>query len=344
MRSRALVVPRADAEGARLALARIGALRPALRIRREGERIALPLVDRVDVPSGLGEISEREFEPFAASHVHEYRDLVDLPAEEKEALPRSFDVVGDVVLIRIPPELETRGHVIGEALLRFVPRARIAGADHGVHGPERRRALVRLAGAGDFRTIHRENGIAFAVDLEQAYFSPRLAREHARVADHVGVGEEIDDLCCGVGPFAVTVARDGRARRITAVDSNPAAIALLRSTLSRYAFADRVDPVEADVGEFLSSAEPADRVILNLPREGIKYLSSVGTIVRPGGAVHYYEVTARGGAEHRAEDLVDRIGGRAQWSLFDQHTVHPYSPQDDLVAFHLVRAPSAEDP
>ncbi|MFZ0699592.1 MAG: methyltransferase domain-containing protein [Thermoplasmata archaeon] len=343
MKSRALVVPRADGEDARLELMHLGALRTDLRIVRDGERIVLPVVEGAELPSGLGTPSEREFESFTTPHAREYRDLVRLPPNERELLPRSFDVVGDVVLIRIPPELEKWGPDIGEALLRFVPGARIVGADHGVHGTQRRRRLVQLAGAGDFRTIHRENGIAFDIDLELAYFSPRLAREHARVAEDVEAGEEVDDLCCGVGPFAVTIARDGRARRVTAVDSNPAAIALLRSTLARCAYADRVEPVEADVAAFLSSASPVDRVILNLPHEGIKYLPSVGTLVRPGGVVHYYEVTTREGADVRAEDLVNRIGGSAHWSRIDQHVVHPYSPQDDLVAFQFVRADRAED-
>ncbi|EQD79270.1 Protein of unknown function Met10 [mine drainage metagenome] len=343
MKSRALVVPRTRGETARLELMRLAALRTDLRILRDGEWIVLPVVEGAEIPSGIGDPSEREFEPFTVPHAREYRDLVHLPATERELLPRSFDIVGDVVLVRIPPELERWGPDIGEALLRFVPGARIAGADHGVHGTQRRRRLVPLAGAGDFRTIHRENGIAFDIDLEQAYFSPRLAREHARVAEEVEVGEEVDDLCCGIGPFAVTIARDGRARRITAVDSNPAAIALLRSTLSRYSYADRVEPIEADVAAFLSSARPVDRVILNLPHEGIKYLSLVGTVVRPGGVVHYYEVTAREGADVRAEDLVNRIGGRAHWSLIDRHVVHPYSPQDDLVAFQFARADPTED-
>ena len=112
--------------------------------------------------------------------------------------------------------------------------------------------------------VHVESEVEFDVDVEQAYFSPRLAREHERVSSAVRPGERVYDLCCGVGPFAVTVARDGRAQWVTAVDSNPRAIDLLRATLARYPFGGRVVPVLARLEEFLPSSGPADRVIFNL--------------------------------------------------------------------------------
>jgi tRNA (guanine37-N1)-methyltransferase len=247
-------------------------------------------------------------------------------------------VVGDIVLVRVPKSLEDRRAEIGTALLSFVPGARLVGADRGVRGPERRRKVETIAGQGPWRTRHRENGIELDVDLERAYFSPRLAREHARVAEEVERGDGVYDLCCGVGPFSVTIARDGRARSITAVDANPAAIELMRATLRRYSFGPKVEAVEARLESFAPQAEARERVILNLPHEGIKYLPSVARTVAPGGRLYYYEVDARDELERRSEVVVSALGPEGHWKAIDRHVVHPYSPTTDLMAWVVERS------
>ena len=338
MKGRAVLVPRTEGETVRRLLRREGLVRTDLLIRREGDRLAIPVVSDRPIPEGLGELGERDFEARRAAGPSDYRARLRWATSDARRLPRSFDVVGDVVLIRIPGELESRAHEIGNALLGFVPGARVVGLDRGVHGPERRRALERIAGTGDWRTRHRENGIEMEVDLERAYFSPRLAREHARVANAIDVGDRVYDLCCGVGPFALTVARDGRASAITAVDSNPDALAMLRASLARHRWGDRVAVVEARVEAFVPSAAAAERVILNLPHEGIKYLPSVARSVAPRGRLYYYEVTPRTDLERRGEAIMQTLDRPSEWTLVDQHVVHPYSPTSDLLALVLERS------
>jgi tRNA (guanine37-N1)-methyltransferase len=344
MKGRAVIVPRTDGERARRTLAEAGVLRTDLSIRADGEFLLLPIATGARVPSGLGPESEEEFEPVPPSGPSDYRDLLPWSDEERALAPRSFDVVGDLVLVRVPPALAPRSQAIGEALLGFVPGVRLVGADEGVHGVARRRTLVPLAGSGTWRTRHRENGVELEVDLELAYFSPRLAREHARVAAEVRDGERVYDLCCGVGPFAATIARDGRAASVVAVDSNPHAIDLLRATLRRVPNGSRVEARVVDVGEFVASAPPVERVILNLPHEGIKYVPSVARAVAHRGRLYYYEVTPRTEVERRGETIVRSFDHPGAWTVRDPEVVHPYSPIADLVVFEFDHVPRAGRP
>ena len=333
-------VARAEAERVRRLLRDRGLLRSDLNVVHEGDSVVFPIASAPVSAIDAGELVSREFSPYGARGPRTYAELVDIPEELRAMLPRSYDVVGDVVLLRLPEELVPHSATIGAALLRFVPGARVVGRDEGVHGPARQRRLVEIAGGGGWATQHRENGLTIEVDLGAAYFSPRLAREHARVARSVVRGARVLDLCCGVGPFALAIAHEHRAREVVAVDSNPAAIALLRRNLARLGFADRVRPVEADVGAFLASAGLARHAILNLPHEGIKYLSSVGNVVEPGGSIDYYEITDRSAWSTRPSELLAHLVPGGSWQLSARHVVHAYSPRADLVAYTFSRGPA----
>ena len=341
MSDRGVRVPRHRGEATRRWLVAEGLLRTDLAIRSDGEALVFPVVAGAVVPPDRGEVVEVEFAARAAPEASDYRDLVPPDVAPRDELPRSFDVVGDVVLVRIPPSVAGAASAIGAALLDFVPGARIVGWDRGVHGPDRRRTIERIAGAGGWATVHHENHLAIEVDLERAYFSPRLAREHARVAGDVAAGDRVYDLCCGVGPFSLQIAHAGRARSITAVDANPDAIALLERSRTRVDGGERIVAVRDRIESFLPDREPVERVILNLPHEGIKYAPSVARAVAPGGRFYHYEIVPRAELNGRAEALVHALSTAAgRFRLLDAHTVHPYSPDADLTAFVLERGPA----
>jgi tRNA (guanine37-N1)-methyltransferase len=332
-----VVVASSDrAEAVRRALRRSGHLRTDIRALRSAQEVAFPVRS---APRPLPEhtrIEEREITP-ASRPPRSYRDLLHLPPQEQAVLPRAFDVIGDVVLVRLPTRLKARASEIGTALLAFVPGARRVGWDQGVRGEARLRKFTPLAGVGPWRTVHKENGLEFIVDPEVAYFSPRLAGEHARVASEVGPAERVFDLCCGIGPFALTIASRGTAAQVVAVDSNPGAISLLRENARQMGLSSRIESRNEPLELFLTTAARADRAILNLPHDGVKYLPSVSAAIAPGGTLHYYEVTPRQELGVRGSGLLGQLQPAGVWRCTESRRVHPYSPQADLVAYTLRR-------
>jgi tRNA (guanine37-N1)-methyltransferase len=336
MKTWVVISPPDQAESVRRALLRRQLLRKDVRVARSDDGVLFPVLTTPDPPLKRTRVVERDL-PIERATPQSYRDLVRFSPELQLLLPRAFDVIGDVVLVRLPAELEPHASDIGAALLAFVPGARRVGWDQGVHGEARLRQLTPIAGSGSWRTTHRENGLEFTVDPERAYFSPRLAREHARIAAEVKRGETVWDLACGVGPFALMIAHRGLAARIMAVDSNPDAIALLRENAERLGVAAWIDARNESIEQFLATAGTANRVVLNLPHEGIKYLPSVSAAVALRGTIHYYEVTPRADHPMRETNLVNQLATPAQWTCVGTRRVHPYSPQADLVAYTLHR-------
>ena len=115
-----------------------------------------------------------------------------LPPNLLASLPRALDIIGDIAVIDIPPELKTHKQVIGEALLKTHKNVRTVLAKVGaVSGTYRLRELELIAGEKKTTTTHKEHGCQYQVDVVTAYFSPRLSHEHNRVASIVQKGETI---------------------------------------------------------------------------------------------------------------------------------------------------------
>lgn len=340
MRALGWEVPRSDGERVRRRLSDTGWLRTDLKIRSDGTVVTFPIRGRPQPAPEVGAMVEAEFLPSPTGPPSSYRTLLGSDLRISVPPPRAFDVIGDIVLVRLSKEQEGGAAEIGRALLEFVPGARLVGLDRGVHGTERIRRLERIAGAGPWTTRHVENGLSLDVDLERAYFSPRLGLEHRRAAATVEDGQTVFDLCAGIGPFSLLIARRVRTRRIVAVDSNPEAIRLLRENAARLRLERRIETVEAPIEGFLPTAGRADRVVFNLPREGNKYLAAVGRSLEPGGMLRYYEVTCRSHRPERAHELALALSESGAWSLREERTVHPYSPSEDLVVYLLGRSAS----
>jgi len=286
-------VDRRRAEEVRRTLLRSGALRTDLRPRREGERVLFPVTapDAVlDLLRGTdAELSSAEFEELPR-RPRSLREAVEgIPEDLLPEVPSSFDVVGDIAIIHIPPALEPYANELGRAVLRMSPSIRVVLGEAGpVTGEFRLRDFVHLAGVERTFTVHRENGCVFEVDLAKAYFSPRLSGERSRVVSLVAEGERVLDMFSGVGPFAVQIARHRRVP-VTAVELNPDAYRFLVRNVELNRVKHLVEPVNDDARNVASSRPKTyDRVIMNHPSASLEFLREALIAAREGATLHVY--------------------------------------------------------
>lgn len=334
MRAWAVVVPRERAEAIRKDLLARGLLEKHLRIAREGNSILLPTTERVNV--GLP-TKEREFdEGFVA--VRSYKEIVDVPAGLRPSLPTSFDVVGDIAVIKVPEELRAHRQAIGQAILRWNTKLATVVEDRGVKGEHRVREVDVIAGAKTTTTVHTEHGLRYRVDLSHAYFSPRLASERMRIAELTRDGERIADPFAGVGPYSILIAKRRRPREVFASDSNPTAVELLKANVA----ANRAEHVTVGEGEaqtILKRIAPVDRVILDLPHSASKFLPDALAAIGPSGTVHLYEILEEAEEKER-QQAVRSIASAAGFHVTDvsHRHVRAYSPTKYHTAFDITVA------
>ena len=339
----ALRVPLREGERVRRALLDEGALRLDLQLRREGGELLLPLLDgqpRLGFPVALA-----EFEPTEDSPRHYTERLGHLPAAAQALLPTAFDVIGHVLLVKIPEELREHEREIAEALLATTPSVRTVAHDEGVAGELRVRALRVLAGETDTRTEHVEHGVRLRVDPATCYFSPRLATERRRVAALVAPGEVVVDLMAGVAPFALVIAKHAQPARVHAVDLNEAAIVFARENVTLNKLEALVVPERADARAW-AAAHPglADRVITNLPHTAHAFLEDALKVLKEEGAWHYHCIQAEDALGRHLAELASRAAdvGRSL-RVGGTRVVRAYSPRERHFAVDLRVGPLVDD-
>ena len=215
-----------------------------------------------------------------------------LPSHLLASLPRSMDLVGDIAVIELSPELEAHTTIVGKAILETNKNVRTVLAKAGaISGTYRLRKLRFVAGERKTVTVHKEHGCLYQVDLAEAYFSPRLSHEHERVASLAENGETVLDLFAGVGPFAILIAKTHQHIKVHAVDANPRAVEFLEKNIRLNRVEDKVRPILGDARQVVTERIPAvaDRVIMNLPEKALEFVDAACKAIRPdGGMVHFY--------------------------------------------------------
>ncbi|WP_297497403.1 class I SAM-dependent methyltransferase family protein [Thermococcus sp.] len=322
----AVKVPKKEAEMARRRLLELGILAKGYSIKREGDFVLFPVTGPVN---GF-ELVEAEFER-TERRPHSYREVVEVPAELRQLLPSSFDIIGDIAIIELPEELMPHGRAIGGAILKVHRHIKAVFAKGGkVEGEYRVRELIHLAGENRTETVHRENGIRLKLDVARVYYTPRLATERMRVFEKTQPGEIVFDMFAGVGPYSILLAR--KADLVFAVDLNPWAVKYLEENI-RLNKATNIVPVLSDVREVAGKIK-ADRVIMNLPKFADRFLKEAMLSVKPGGIIHYYGFSPEEDlfSEHEAKikATARELGFRVEF--LDRRKVRPYAPRQFNIA------------
>ncbi len=228
-----------------------------------------------------------------------------LNEDELNLLVGSYDMVGDIAITIIPPELETHQKVIGEAILSLNRRIKVVAKRAGVHqGEYRILPLTVIAGEDRKETEHKEFGVRLAVNPELTYFSVRSSTERKRIADLVKPGENVMVMFSGIGPFPLVIARLSRPASVIGIEKNSEAHAFAVRNLRKNKLAGIVSFIHGDVREILPKIDNHfDRIIMPLPGRAAEYLELALSRLNPDGWLHVYSFQPRHAFKETANSL-----------------------------------------
>ena len=213
-----------------------------------------------------------------------------LSEKESEELFSAFDQIGDIIVIRIPDSLISKKKIIGEKILEQVSTAKsVFYQSSDVEGDFRTRSLELVAGENRTETEYKEYGCRFIVDVEKAFFSPRLSTERERIANLVQNGDIVVNMFGGIGMFSIMAAKNKKCT-VYNIDINPIASKLCEKNITLNKLDGKVISINGDAVQIITDQleNKGDRTLMLLPERSDEFLEYAILATKNNGIIHYY--------------------------------------------------------
>lgn len=326
---KAVRAPEKDIEKARLYLVENDLFDASRRIKVENGFAELPVKGEPSSLSNNMQVVEQQDPVFRTTSPASLEDMLggQLSEQEVKYLPRSWQILGDIIIVHINQEIEQRKEEVGEALLRLYPRCRTVLRDMGTSGAYREPMVELIAGDSDTETVHHENRCHFKLDAGKIMFSPGNLQERMRMS-RLGKNETIVDMFAGIGYFSIPMAVHSKPRKIISIELNPTAYQYLLENIRLNKVRHMIAPIHGDCAEETPSGI-ADRVIMGHVHLAHKYLEKgIGAVKPEGGVLHYHEAVPEPLLSERpraritaAAEALDR-----DIEIIREHKIKKYAP------------------
>lgn len=216
-----------------------------------------------------------------------------LDPEELQKLYKSYDLIGEIAVIRVPEELTSYADLIAKTVMETHGEVKSVWKQSGsVSGDYRLRELEFVLGKKTTETCYKEHRCIYKTDLQKTYFSPRLSYERLRIAKLVQKNETIVNMFAGVGCYSIAIAKHSDPKTVYSIDVNPVAFKYLKQNIQLNKTEKTVVPILGDAKTTIKNKLQgiADRVLMPLPELAFEYLDSAVSALKPeGGWVHYHD-------------------------------------------------------
>ncbi len=313
----------------RLLLTR-GFLDTEYRITIDKDYVLIPIVEHTSLDLIHDIIEKYNAEIITNCTLEHYR------MRKKELKPPSYDMVGDIAIVR-EKVVENKKEEIIETLKQLHPRLKAIYVKEYTTGIHRTAKLRLLWGNEVDHVIHKEYGLRFYIDIHNVYYNPRLSTEHRRIAEDIRNGELVIDLFCGIGGFTLHATA---LKRITVIanDINPYAIyCLLKSIIlnKKRLKGDIILSInDAYKIHSILKEKIADRIIANLPHSSHLFWNTYNYLSHRNTILHLYSIAS---TEKDLLSFMEKYLERYLWDIMGVRKVLDYSPYRYIYRVDLVK-------
>lgn len=287
-----VTIGKARAEELREALAALNLVDKSRLIEESAAEITIPLVSAPSTAlldefgASLVDLDFAVRKAFV-DPIDEIRRLAEIPQHLRQTLPSKWERYGDIIVLRLEPELERYETEIAQAYASVLHLKTVLREMGPIQGPYRSPSVRTLLGSDTVAT-HIENHIIYEFDASEIMFSSGNQEERLRMASLACDREVIVDMFAGIGYFSLPIAVYQKPSRIIACEINPRAHFFLKKNIAANKVDRVVDPVLGDNRD-LPGKDFADRVIMGYVKTTDEFLPAAIRMLRDGGIIHYHE-------------------------------------------------------
>lgn len=235
-----------------------------------------------------------------------------IPQSHLRYIRRSFEIIGNIVVIEIPNEVISFKQEIIKAILARHKHVKTILRKIGEVSGEHRVAKYEIIYGNQTETMVKEFGCKFLVDPTKVYYSVKLSSERQRIAKQVKSGEKVLVMFAGVGPFPILISKLANPELVIGIEINPHAVNYFRENIKLNKVENTVRVYEGDVREILPKLNIIfDRIIMPAPYSAKDFVYLIKDKIKVGGTVHYYtfeSINREESLPHEVEELFKRNG------------------------------------
>ena len=214
----------------------------------------------------------------------------ELPKELIEYLPTKWEKVGNVLIVKLHPNLASYQELIGKTYAEILQCKTVLQDRGSILGTFREPDVSIMYGPKDTETIHKENGIRFKLDPQKIMFSSGNMDERIRMGRIATHDEVIVDLFAGIGYFTLPIAVHSKPKKIYACEINKVAYDYLCQNIVLNNVTSIVEPLSGD-NRKTSPKNVANRVIMGYLTDTYDFLpTAIKCLQNHTGIIHYHEV------------------------------------------------------
>jgi tRNA wybutosine-synthesizing protein 2 len=218
-----------------------------------------------------------------------------LNEEELLLLPRGFQTLGNVVILKLNTKLFEKESLIAKEYLKLLPRIRSVYINRGkIAGTFREPEKIELIGGEDNPIVqHKEHDVIYKFDITKIMFSKGNINERKYLASLVKEGEIVVDMFAGIGYFSLPIAKNSLVDKIYSIELNPESYKCLVENIKINHLEDKIFPIngncKVEVVKLSTSGIRANRIIMGVFPAPKEYIKEALTLVGDNGTIIHYE-------------------------------------------------------
>ena len=258
--------------------------------------------------------------------------LAEITGLNPPTLPSGYQIIGDILLLKLSKKTTAHEKEIGEAILKIFPYIKTVCLIKKVSGEFRRPEIKILAGKST-ETVHRESGCIFKIDVSKIMFSKGNHFERKRLVSQIKKGEVIADMFAGIGYFSVPLGKFSKAKKIYSMEKNRESFEYLKENIKLNGV-QNIEPVYGDSVK-LVLCEKVDRVLMGYLPKTYKFLPAAFCFLKDRGIIHYHDTFSRKDLWNKPLKILEKGAEKSGFRLekiLSKRIVKNYAPN----VYHVV--------